>query len=503
MVTPAASPIQKRYTAGGCTLDVVLHLSALSQWYPQPIVQDLQFKLWVQSPRQPGQLAKRGRDVATLPRLIAEGDRTVWQEVSQYLSQKVHSELAIAHLSKSAPPPPEPSPFLNLTQPLSYLQLCDLTIVMRQCEQASRMLPVATVSVPEAVSSSATQAARHISPPRSTRSVIPFAAVRHRPKLWVSSAAAALLAVGLTTAVWQNSKNSPSLTTATAPAELDSSRPNVDLVPNADLAPDTALPRDAVEPPESTVESNTEPAFIPPFSSDEQNNTPAPAPPQVIATTPSVEAVQPPAKVQREPAPLQGAAAAEREAISEAVPEPPTVQLPAQTEALATRPEAAAPSPQSGEMEAEEMEDDISDRELDSAFGRTSERVPSRAAARQASPIPNLSSDMSDVPEEGAIRPSLSPTDQMIVQAQPYFQRQWTAVDVALEEALIYTMRISELGDVTEFEAGGATAEEYRDRLQPEGLVIDMTQEDLGAIASVTFRIEITPNGQVQITQMP
>ncbi len=518
MATPGVSPVQKRYTAGSCTLDIVLQLSALSQWYPQPIVQDLQFKLWVQPVEPP---IERSRGVAILPRLIAEGDRAALQEISHYLSQKVQSELAIAHLSKSAPLPPERPPSLQLVQPLSYLQLCDLTIVMRQCEQADRVLPVAIASAPEAVSAPAAQSVSDIRNRRSGH-VIPFAAVRRRPKLWASSAAAALLAVGLTTAVWKNGQNSSSLTTAAAPTEFELSPPN------AGLSPDAALPRAAAEVPESIVpaqseklesgaslpkkqklkpkaSNSTEPAFVAPRSG-EQNNTPSPAPPQVVAAAPSVEPVPPsvsPSTVQRESAPSQAAADTAPEAISEAVPEAPTAQLPVQTEALAKLPEDA-PSPQS-----EEMEDDISDYELDSALGRSNQRIPSRTA-RQTSPIPSrsplpsdINSDMSAVMDEGAMRSSLSPTDQMIVQAQPYFQSQWNGVDVALEAALVYTMRVSELGDVVRFEAEGTTAEGYRDRLQPEGLVIDMTQENLGAIADLTFRVEITPDGQVKITQMP
>lgn len=513
MATPAASPVQKRYTAGSWTLAVVLQPSALSQWYPQPIVQNLQFKLWMQ-PVEPS--IERSPGAAILPRLIAKGDRTALQEISQYLSQKVHSELAIAHLSKSAPPRPEPPPFLNLTQPLSYLQLCDLTIVMRQCEQANQVLPVAIASAPAAISNPATQPASNISRRRSTSNVIPIAAIRRRPKLWASSAAAALLAVGLTTVVWQSGQNNSSFTTATAPAELDLSRPN------ADLVPDAALPRDAVELPESIVPtqtealeqgtslprerakaqevkpeagSNTDPAFIPPLAS-EQTVTPAPVPPPVVATTPSVEPIQPANKVQREPAPSSGAADAE----PEAVPEAPTEPLPAQTEAIATLPEAAALNPQS-----ETTEDNTSDRELDSAFGRVNQRVPSRAATRQASPLPSSSSpadsDMSAVMDEGAI--SSSPADQLTVQAQPYFQRQMNGADVLLEETLVYTMRVSELGKIVGFEAEGETAEGYRELLQSEGLVIDMTQEDLEAIANLTFRVKVTPNGQVQIIQAP
>ena len=168
MATPGASPVQKRYTAGNCTLDVALQLSALSQWYPQPIVQDLRFKLWMQPVEQV-------QGVATLPRLIAEGDRATLQEISHYLSQKVQSSLTIAQINRNSSPALDPPPTLQLTKPLSYLQLCDLTTVIHQCEQAGRMLPV---SLGNNVSS---RSISYQSSSQSKGNVIPFATVRRRP----------------------------------------------------------------------------------------------------------------------------------------------------------------------------------------------------------------------------------------------------------------------------------------------------------------------------------
>ncbi len=481
MATPATSSVQKRYTTGSCTLDVALQLSALSQWYPQPIVQDLQFKLWMQPVET---IQGTVQNTVALPRLVAKGDRAALQVISQYLSQKVQSELAIAHLSKSAPPPPAQPPFLQLTQPLSYLQLCDLTIVMNQCEQAHLMLPVAIASTTQELSPSAVQAASDINDRsdhrQSANNVISLAAFRRRPKLWASSAAAALLAVGLTTAVWQNSQNNPQLTTATAPSDFEQTPSNADLA-----LPKAALPKDAVKIPESVevpqrnvppqiakleqnnprIESQgTKPKTL--NSAEPDSTVPRPSAgvsPQVIAVDPGVETVQPPADTIEQNIPQPSLETAET------VPRSPVAQVPeAEARSLSEPLEAAIPS----------------------------------SAARRASPIPSdIDSDMGAVMDEGT-GASSTPASEMITQAQAYFQNQWDGTDVVLENALSYTMSVSDMGKIVRFEAEGAAAEGYRDRLQPKGLVVNMTPERLEAIAGVIFRLKITPDGQVQIAEV-
>lgn len=532
MATPAA-PIQKRYTAGSCMLDVVLQTSALSQWYPQPVVQNLHFQLWLQTVVQ--------SEAATLkntPRkLIAEGDRDALQAISQYLSQTVQSELAIAHLSQSAPPPPTQPPALQLlTQTLSYLQLCDLAAVLYQCEQAIQLRPVAIATTTEVIPKQTVQPPnnnldnRNINRPRTSNSIISLAAFRQRPKLWASSAAAALLAVavGLTTATWRQSDQDSWQISATAPTELEQQMPA-----SADIAPETTS--------EATSEATLESADgdVPTRTSEAEQGVLLPKPQET--TRPDIV---------EELAPIE---LPERQRETSTSPEKIAVSNDADTQPVVPRTDepkiAAAPAPQTPALErnvatANDLDTSASERSQTSEESQLSTRSqpevqnepPSFEAAdtpletvAEASPSlePNvLDAESSDselqsarvsLPDSrtrqdsrapsnadtGALVGAASSVGQVVTQARPYFQSKWNGAGVETAAALSYTMRVSESGEVASFEAVGEAAQRYRDRLQPDGLVIDISQEGLVAITDLTFQVTIAPNGQVRVTQTP
>ena len=251
MAMPAAQSIHQRYRAGDCTLDLTLQPSSLSQWYPQPIVDRVQFQLWMRD----GQRSEEGAPV-----LLAEGDRTDLQMIARYVEYRTRAVLALPRSRQSVEKSEPPLPLgCHLPDPMSYLHLCDLSSVLGQYEQATAPLPVELDIVPERTQQTANvvplpvgQAANALPRKKARRSRfrLPFRSGRN---IWVSSAAAALFAVGLTTLVWNRS----SVPTATSVAEAERAEPGF-----ADASPDrltldkgenselsAALPRDSSENP--------------------------------------------------------------------------------------------------------------------------------------------------------------------------------------------------------------------------------------------------------------
>lgn len=287
MATPAARPIQKRYTAGSCTLEVSFKPSALSQWHPKPIATDLAFKLWLQMVQQYAEQTNAQTGVAAAssdgvvlptdvsPTLVAEGDRTQLQAIAQHLQQQTRQTLATPALAaqsglpgvlpqslpqNSTARPPQLPPGCLIEGPLTYLQLCDLTSVLGQYEQATQTLPVALpaalpapLSATQSTQLPATSAttgeasrsiqtlitAKNETPSKNKASkdnLVPFPTGRRRPsrKLWASSAAAAIFAVGLTTTLWQTQRQfSPqaeitaeSADGSASPSQITATRPN-------------------------------------------------------------------------------------------------------------------------------------------------------------------------------------------------------------------------------------------------------------------------------------
>ena len=137
MVTPASPESNsERYTAGNCVLEVHSQPSALSQWSTKPIAQQLTFQLWLGADADEGEVRS----------LLAEGDRAALQLLSQYFQHQTQQVLAIASLNRSSQTAStassQPPQNLQITTPLSYLQLADVTAVLSQYEQSARLLPV-------------------------------------------------------------------------------------------------------------------------------------------------------------------------------------------------------------------------------------------------------------------------------------------------------------------------------------------------------------------------
>ncbi|MEL7071564.1 MAG: hypothetical protein AAGN15_23350 [Cyanobacteria bacterium J06581_3] len=297
MVTPAPpGSNSEQYTAGSCVLEVQTQPSALSQWSPRPIAGQLTFQLWLGV----------GSDARSL---IAEGDRTDLQELFQYVQYQTQQVLAIAALNRSrqaAQPPPQRPQSLQITALLSYLQLADVTAVLSQCEQSARLLPVELGAEMEAIAPASNPDANVtnvVSLAEARRRGDRIPARRKRNSLWMSSAAAALFAVGLTSTLWLRDSSLQQLNTgsesaAPAPqtetAQSETARSET-VQSDADDAETDIAETDTVETqqqPETEGSTSAEPS--PPSAAESArsgNAAPAPsAPPAASRTKPSQNA---------------------------------------------------------------------------------------------------------------------------------------------------------------------------------------------------------------------
>lgn len=439
MDSQAARPVQQRYTAGGCALDITLQPSALSQWYPRPVAQALTFKLWFVASGEEGE-----EGAEQTPRLVAEGDREMLQAIAHYIAQQTRAALALAHPSHrptlSAPCPPS----LQVQSPLSYLQLCDLTAVFNQYEQAVYLLPVP-------LSPSAATG-------RPRGRLIAFPA--HR-RVWASSAAAALLAVGLTTAL---------LTKEQETAVISDSSPSDSALSNAEPSPRQRAASRSEDAP--TLESA--PVAPEPAAENPPSATPTPSADRRPAPTPGSPK---PAPNRPAPAVSPDPSAAPPPAAADAPPEEAIGQTgQTQEEALSA---TQATTPNSANDSADER----------------APALPTPFAARQ--PTASAPEDARAQTSAAADAALQAEALDIIAQVQSYFQARWQASDQAVQLPLAYQLQLSSTGEVISFTGLNDAAREYRDRLLPA----DPPTFSRSADEALTLRLTLTADGLVQVTQ--
>ena len=550
MATPADTSIQRRYTAGDCALDITSQSLALSKWYPQPVVQDLQFQLWMR------------QGDSTEPALLAEGDRTTLQAITQYVEQQVQNSLAIAHISatnsgatQTAPRQSLPRPAALQTSALSYLQLSDLSAVLSQYEQGvctlPTELPIARPVAPSTADST------------ETSNVLPFStaskAVRNRnatrrppqrrrqTKIWASSAAAALFAVGLASALRPVSQNESQVSdqqiTAARPerlersADLESAVPEVSAAKpeaNADEPPQTSADQ-ALEAPRSDHANNTitqRPArldsSLPSNSANPNSPTsssptptaasskPTPSTETSIAAAPSVPPSSAPSDAAKTPLPPLASdlpqSASPAQADPQAIPDIAALPAPvgaAQTEASrieSSRTRSSSSADISADEPAQENADFFefgSDRDLaDIAPSDNTARtgMPEIASARSQRDRTIDLESLEEVPTAAGMPPQLS-AEPILTQIQNYFQTQWQSSSGNISEpsvsgSLRYQLQLSESGEVNSFIALNEAAQTYRNQLMPNSPLRFVYEG-----AERQMWIEITPEGQVFIQE--
>lgn len=465
MTASSADPVHQRYTAGDCTLDVTLQLSALSQWYPRPIAQQLRFKLWLHS----------AADAQTAATLVAQGDRETLQTIARQLQQQTRSTLALANFNADPPSHTsvQPSPgFLigEMMQPLSALQLCDLTSVINQYEQAVHTLPVAlSPALADGIST------------RTSRVLIPFAIARRRPKLW-ASAAAAVFAIGLTaglTTLLRPSSQKGMTTADSALSELE-----------AASEPDYSAPRETLPPtPRSSSSDSEESASAvdgaSPERSTARSNSQA-ADRIAAADSPSQRTARQPAG----PSPNQ----------SVADPNQPIASAPKQpSSGDSGTPNDAKPPASVGEDTPARQAESLAEPSADGAAPNDNDEF------SIANSSPPVSSPSAAAPPVSTA--ALGEADT-IAQVQSYFKARWQPPSSGLQAPLTYQLRLSASGEVIAFMALDEAAQAYSDRLLPTDRppifsMVPSSDTDRRTAQSasngLTLRLVLTGDGQVQV----
>lgn len=453
MTASSADPVHQRYAAGDCTLDVTLQLSALSQWYPRPIAQQLRFKLWLRS-------VDGAQTAATL---VAKGDREMLQTIARQLQQQTRSTLALAsHTSVHTSPD-----FLigEMTQPLSALQLCDLTSVINQCEQAVHTLPVA-------LSPALADGVRT----RTSGVLIPFAIARRRPKLW-ASAAAAVFAIGVTAglATVLRPSNQESMTTA------DSALSE----PEAASEPDYSAPRQTLPPTPSASSSDSEESAADGASPERTARSSSPENDRIAA------ADSPARRPARQPV-----SASPNQSVAD--PNQPVASAPKQ------------PSSSDSGTSREARPPASSGEDTPTAARQTESLAePSAADAAPADADPDGDDEFSTAASSPPVSPAASGEADTIAQVQSYFKARWQPPRSGLQAPLAYQLRLSASGEVITFAALSEAAQAYRDRLlptdQPPTFPMAPSPESTdrrtaqSASDGLTLRLVLTADGQVQV----
>lgn len=368
MAMPAAQPIHQSYVAGSCKLEVTSLPSALSKWAGRPIANVVDFKLWLES-----QVPESEADFS---QLVAEGDRVQLQELVAYVQQETRNTLAISALNTRSDSTTRtrlaPPASLQLTVPLSTLQLCDLSSVLGQYEQTIQTLPIDLTAAPDAELQNLDSSNLNNQTPDSrtdTRNVVSLDAARrglssklrrrrNRVPLWASSAAVAVFAVGLTSTLWQREsglqRSFPETVFEDGVAGTSS--------PESDASDYNAAAPDAAAPDAATLESATSsPEVAAPGDEDTSSadNSKPPSAQQIPGQPPANVAAVPETAPRRdavteEPA-EEPTEAEERSSVTSTPSTPPNRRDDAQTpETLPSLPQrTASPTPQTRRADAQ------------------------------------------------------------------------------------------------------------------------------------------------------
>ncbi|MEO0704940.1 MAG: hypothetical protein AAF050_04660 [Cyanobacteria bacterium J06649_5] len=593
---PAARLTQQRYSHGSCTLEVSFQPSALSQWHPRLVAQALTFKLWLEGLAPPegdavdAAGAEAETEVETASILIAQGDRATLEAIAQNIQQQTRRAL-LATVSTISPtagasrdaaitavPAPQFPPECTPQGPLSYLQLSDLMAVLGQYEQAAAVLPVnlgaenvseapRPIATGDAIVDDAvtrvTASQAPVTPPNPTRknNLIPFPTTRRRPAVWISSAAVALVAVGLGSTMWQNSQlqdaqlaerlSADSIAKESANEEFSAALPPQQSQPPAEtpaplptegsrsegsraegnraIVPEKlAAQREAADSAREPAPATARPAA--PLTDDIASDTTREAnlPQAAEPTSPDDLALSAGSENRENAAPesadettdemteetMQATAPPAADVPASAAP-PPVVSLP-EIDAIARRqPQQSAPLPPSPSIaSAPVAESEVaveSEAALDSAsLGDRASADPSAGASLPLEGAPRTEASRAGASDADTTKVA----DSLLTEVQTYFEARWSpilaadqAADQGVEESLRYQIQLSAAGDVVSFTALNEVAQVYRDRLVPadtplsfaSGVSGDAEMERLGE--AITIELVLMPMGQVQVNK--
>lgn len=557
MVTPAPpGSNSEQYTAGSCVLEVQTQPSALSQWSPRPIAGQLTFQLWLG-------VESDARS------LIAEGDRTDLQELSQYVQYQTQQVLAIAALNRSrqaAQPPPQRPQSLQITAPLSYLQLADVTAVLSQYEQSARLLPVELGAELEAIAPASNPDANVtnvVSLAEARRRADRTPARRKRNSLWMSSAAAALFAVGLTSTLWLRDSSLQQLNTvsesaAPAPqtetAQSETARSETARSDADDAETDTAETDTVETQQQPETEGSTSAETSPPSAAESArsgNATPTPSAPttasrtnpsqnatvaegttadrQTTTESPSADTSSTEARPEQSSSP----SASDASPPESASPPAPSPSSPASSTPEVSTQAQRSPTPQDSPESPEQVSVDGSveraaaeqpipsaEREPENVFapppsagaptaqtggasrGRSPNSAPARETAREAPREAVVLPGTEDI--TAASEDADTTADFPAAERSQVIEQVRTYFDQRWQadetDSLRYQLALSETGEVLRFEGMDEASRREGDRILPSNPPPSLPVGTLPR--PITLRVFLLPNGDVQVLEL-
>jgi hypothetical protein len=482
----------RRYTPPTCTLEIWGKSSALSFWSDRPLIKELDFELRFDDPR-----------VADDKQVIVKGDREKLIQLYEAVTTYVQNTL----LQRS----------LQIPVGIETLALPSSTTDVENSSHAHLALTsredTAIVAFPKAPTlksigllsheldfGSLAQDASHSSIQLSVSQLFDLAEAleqfsaemdilpslnkvkkRKATVIWASTAAAAILAVGISTVgvkLYQVASEKNNIATSQGGANSQTARSNIqDVVPPSPPPPPSPVPsptlppalaRDTLPPPPSVPEPippnrrSVPPVVLPPPS--------LPSAPQqtTIAVVPESSGNAKSSSIKRTTLPPRDASAP-----------PKKPDLPALPPLQANSPVAENPG------------------EASSAQAPTTLRIaPSQENSENASPanVPNTTA-LAPSPQERATN-NLLDTIPQVAEVREYFQERWQ-VPKGLNQRLEYRLVLNKEGSIARISPLGRAANVYLDRTQMP-LMGDPFVSPLEVANNATIRLVLNPDGSVK-----
>jgi hypothetical protein len=483
----------RRYTPPTCTLEIWAKPSALSFWSDRPLIKELNFELRFDDPRVPDD-----------QQVIVKGDREQLLQLYEVVTTYVQNTL----LQPSLQIPvgietlalPSSTTEASLSPSQAHLALAsneDTAIVA--FPKAPTLKPKGLLSHELAFGSLA-QNASHPSIQLSVSQLFDLAEAleqfsaemdilpslnkakkRKAAVIWASTAAAAILAVGISTVgvkLYQTASEKNNIATSQGASNSQTAQSNIqDVVPPVPPAPPGPVPSPTLPPAIAGRDTLPPPPSVPEPISPNRRVPPVLLPPPSLPPAPgqSTIAVAPESSRKTNPSAVN-----------------PTTLGPRETSAVPKKPDLPALPP----LQAESP---IAENPVDASSGQapaTLQIPPSQENSGNASPanVPNTTAFAPPAQERATN--NLLDTIPQVAEVRQYFQERWQ-VPKGLNQRLEYRLVLNKEGSIARISPLGRAANVYLDRTQMP-LMGDPFVSPLEVANNATIRLVLNPDGSVK-----
>ncbi|NJK49887.1 DUF4335 domain-containing protein [Candidatus Gracilibacteria bacterium] len=481
----------RRYTPPTCTLEIWAKPSALSFWGDRPLIKELNFELRFDDPRIPDE-----------KQVIVRGDREklvqLYEVVTTYVQNTLlqrslqipvgietlalpsstteavespsHSHLALTTSEDTAIVAFPKAPTLKPKGLLSH-QLTFNSLAQDAPEQSIQLSVSQLFDLAEALEQFSTE-----------MDILPsLNKAKHRKAavIWASTAAAAILAVGISTVgvkIYQTASEKNDIATSQGASNSQSAQSNIqDVVP--------PVP----PPPPSPVPSPT----LPPALAGRDTLPPPPSVPEPISPRRVPPVLLPPPSLP--PAPRQSTIAVVPESSKKTNPSAvnPTTLPPRENSAVPKKPDLPALPPIQANSPMAENPVDAASAEAPA----TLQTSPSRDNSSNASSA-NVPNTTAFAPPQERTTDNLLDTIPQVAEVRQYFQERWQ-VPKGLNQRLEYRLILNKEGSIARISPLGRAANVYLDRTQMP-LMGDPFVSPLEVANNATIRLVLNPDGSVK-----